>query len=92
MLRDVLDARLKDDGEGKGKQAVVYQVSSSKVRIRRWFDTREEAIAAFEHQCKHLGLTPPLHYPPAVSGDTVEDNGIAYPQLCAAKSLVRLLM
>jgi hypothetical protein len=58
---------------------VIYQVSSSKVRIRRWFDTREEAIAAFEHQCKHLGLTPPLHYPPAVSGDTVEDNGIAYP-------------
>ena len=64
---------------------MIYQVSSSKVRIRRWFDTREEAIAAFEHQCKQLGLTPPLHYPPAVSGDTVEDNGIAYPpRTCAA--------
>jgi hypothetical protein len=64
---------------------VIYQVSSSKVRIKRWFESTEEAIAAFEHQCKHLGLTPPLHYPPAVSGDTVEDNGIAYPhRTCAA--------
>ena len=63
---------------------MIYQVSSSKVRIRRWFDTREEAIAAFEHQCKQLGLAPPLHYPPAVSGDTVEDNGIAYPRRTCA--------
>ena len=64
---------------------MIYQVSSSKVPIKRWFESREEAIAAFEHQCKHLGITPPLHYPPAVSGDTVEDNGIAYPpRTCAA--------
>jgi hypothetical protein len=60
---------------------VIYQVSSSKVPIKRWFESREEAIAVFEHECKRLGLEPPLHYPPAVSGDTLEDNGIAYPRL-----------
>jgi len=59
---------------------MIYQVSSSKVSIKRWFESREEAIAAFEHECKRLGLEPPLHYPPAVSGDTSEDNGITYPR------------
>jgi hypothetical protein len=43
-------------------------------------ESREEAIAAFEHQCEHLRLEPPLDYPPAVSGDTLEDSGIAYPR------------
>jgi hypothetical protein len=56
---------------------VIYQVSSSKVRILRWFDTREQAIAAFERKCKRLGLTPPLGYSPGSSGDTFHDNRIA---------------
>ena len=59
---------------------MIYQVSSSVVSIKRWFESREKAIAAFEHECKRLGLEPPLHYPPAVSGNTCEDNGIAYPR------------
>jgi hypothetical protein len=66
---------------------VIYQVSSSKIRIKRWFESREEAIAAFEHECKRLGLQPPLHYPPAVVGDTCEDNGIAYPQRTRAAGM-----
>ena len=66
---------------------MIYQVSSSKVRIVRWFDTQEEAIAAFEHRCKQVGLEPPLDYPPAVKGDTVEDNGIAYPRRTQARGL-----
>ena len=66
---------------------MIYQVSSSKVPIKRWFESREEAIAAFEHQCKHLGLEPPSDYPPAVSGDTFEDNGIAYPRRTRAAGM-----
>jgi len=42
-------------------------IFSSKVRIERWFDTPDEAIAAFERNCKRLGLEPPLHYPPGVA-------------------------
>jgi hypothetical protein len=30
---------------------------------------------------------PPLDYPPAVIGNTVEDNGIAYPRRTQAKGL-----
>jgi hypothetical protein len=64
---------------------VIYKISSSKVCSIHWFDTREEAIAASEPMSKQIGLSPPLHYPPAVSGDTLEDNGIAYPRrTCAA--------
>jgi len=59
---------------------LIYQVTSSKVRIERWFANREEAIAAFERKCKRLGLTPPLSYPPGVSGDVFQDNRIAYPR------------
>ena len=65
---------------------MIYQVSSSKVRIVRWFDT-QAAIAAFEHQCKQVGLEPPLDSPPAVRGDTAEDNGIAYPRRTQARGL-----
>jgi hypothetical protein len=64
--------------EGKGDRAVIYQVSSSKVRIKRWFKSGEEATAACERECWRIGLAPPSDYPPAVSGDTVEDNGIAH--------------
>jgi hypothetical protein len=59
-------------------EAVIYQVSSSKVRIERWYESREEAIAAFERKCKRLGLTPPLSYPPGQSGDAVSDNLTTY--------------
>jgi hypothetical protein len=57
---------------------VIYQVSSSKVRIVRWFESREEAIAAFERKCKRLGIPAPLHYPLGVSGDCVSSNLLAY--------------
>jgi hypothetical protein len=64
---------------------VIYQVSSSKVHIERWFNGRKEAIAAFERECKRLGLTSPSHYLPAVSGDTFSDDRTAYPpRSCAA--------
>jgi hypothetical protein len=56
---------------------VIYQVSSSKAHILRWFHTREQAIAAFERKCKRLGFTSPLSYPPGSSGDTFHDNRIA---------------
>jgi hypothetical protein len=59
---------------------VIYQVSSSKAHILRWFHTREQAIAAFERKCKRLGFTSPLSYPPGSSGDTFHDNRIAYPR------------
>ena len=46
---------------------MIYQVSSSKVRIDRWYESREEAIKAFERQCKKLGIAPPLSYPPGLA-------------------------
>ena len=57
---------------------MIYQVSSSKVRILRWFESREEAIVAFERKCKRLGIAPPEYYPPGISGDSISDNLIAY--------------
>jgi len=64
---------------------VIYQVSSPKVRIERWFSSREEAIQAFERACKRLGIAPPLAYPPGVSGDSVSDNLVAYPRRISAQ-------
>jgi hypothetical protein len=63
---------------------VIYQVSSSKVRIDRWYESREEAIKAFERQCKKLGIAPPLSYPPGKSGDAVSDNRTGEPRRTCA--------
>jgi hypothetical protein len=66
---------------------VIYEVSSSKVRIERWFESREDAIAAFERKCKRLGIPAPLHYPPGQSGDCVSSNLLAYPRRTCATRL-----
>ena len=64
--------------------AVQYRVHSTKVKRGRWYPTKAQAIAAFERNCKRLGISPPKYYPPAVSGDAVTDNHVAYPHyICA---------
>lgn len=61
-----------------------YRVHSMRIRCKRWYPTKEAAIAAFERNCKRLGISPPRYYPPAASGDGFVDNAIAYPHyICA---------
>ena len=65
--------------------AMRYRVHSTKVKPGHWYPTKAEAIAAFERQCKRLGISPPTQYPPRLSGDSITKNGIAYPRsTCAA--------
>lgn len=56
---------------------VHYHVSSSKIDVRKWYATKEEAISAYEHRCKKEGIEPPWNYPGRISGDLHErlDNG-----------------
>ena len=63
---------------------MIYQLSTSTVPIERWFDTREEAIAAFERKCKRLGIRPPLDYPPSCCGDMYSLT-IALPTLIVSR-------
>ena len=55
-----------------------YRIHSTKVKSRGWYPTKTEAIAAFERGCKRVGIAPPLHYPPSVSGDSITNSNIAY--------------
>jgi hypothetical protein len=48
---------------------VRYRVHSMRIRCKRWYPTKEAAIAAFERNCKRLGISPPRYYPPAVCPD-----------------------
>ena len=36
-----------------------YRVRSTKVKCLRWFQSRAQAIAAFESKCKRVGIVPP---------------------------------
>jgi hypothetical protein len=55
------------------------------VKAYKWYPTKREAIAAFERGCKRAGISPPLRYPPSVSGDSITNNDIPYPRrTCAA--------
>jgi len=59
---------------------VQYRVHSTQVESVRWYPTKAEAIAAFERNCKRLGIAPPHRYPPSVSGDSITINDMAYPR------------
>ena len=55
------------------------------VKCLRWYPTNVQASAAFERACKRAGISPPLHYPPGASGDSITSNDLAYPRRsCAA--------
>ena len=55
-----------------------YRVHSTKVKVKCWYRTKAEAIAAFDRQAKRAGA-PPLDYPPTISGDSITTSDIAYP-------------
>ena len=38
----------------------------------------------FERNCKRSAVSPPLRYPPSVSGDSITNNDIAYPRYRSA--------
>jgi hypothetical protein len=63
---------------------VHYRVHSTIIDSKRWYPTKAEAIAAFERQSKRAGVSPPEHYPPSVSGDSITTNDIAYPRSTCA--------
>jgi hypothetical protein len=64
-----------------------YRVHSTKVKSERWYETKAEAIAAFERSCKRACIAPPLRYPPSVSGDSITTNDIAYPRRTYAAAM-----
>ena len=61
-----------------------YRVHSTKVKPKRWYPTKAEAIAAFELQSKRARVSPPEHYPPGVSGGSITTNDVVYPRTTCA--------
>ena len=61
-----------------------YKVHCTRVKVEGWYRSTDNAIAAFERQCKRDGVEPPLQYPPGLSGDCFRGNRVAYPHRTSA--------